>query len=88
MKRRSLIRQQGGLTRCAWHGMRAARYLQKRHAACRAGIALPGKADSANNGADKSFNLFVLAVLEEALLEALARNGGFNQLGIDCAQGI
>lgn len=43
---------------------------------------------SANNTAHEGFNLFVTAVLEEALLEALARDGGFNQLRIDCTQGI
>jgi hypothetical protein len=37
---------------------------------------------------EQSFDLFILAVLEEALLETRARDGGFHQLRIDGAQRI
>ncbi len=43
----------------------------KSNAICRAGNAPPGKTESANT-AHEGFDLFVPAVLEEALLEALA----------------
>jgi len=48
----------------------------------------PGVGNLADNAADKSFDLFILAVLKEALLETLTGHCRFNQLWIDSAQGV